>query len=159
MQYSAAPDRLKNVRPLFCLIVLLLCCEATRGETQRNPLTFYVQFIQANNMETPKEAHWKPIGARLRRQISPVFRWRNYWETTRHTISLEKGRIAKVLLNSDREVHLEWVTADRVAVRLYRVRKLVRRSYNSGPQQMIIMGGDDKQGEGWFVVVRRDKPQ
>ena len=144
---------------LLCLALLIACSAVIGSNAEKSSTTLYVQLVRATNEEKPKEADWKPIGPKLSKRISPVFRWKNYWEVARHTLTVETGKVTRVRLNAEQELEIDRIADDRLEIRLYRNGKLARKSLESAQQKMSIMGGHAGDNEAWFVVVRREKPQ
>lgn len=130
---------------------------AGQGETAE-VTTFYAQLIRGTDREMPEQASWKPAGPKLSKQLSPKFRWKNYWEVSRLTIPVEAGRIKRTRLNPDREIEIDLRGGKEYEVRLYVKGQLACRSKQSLQSGMSITGGARENNESWFVVVRRDKP-
>jgi len=90
-EYARERIRLKSVRQLSCFVLLVICCEAIAQEPQKTLL--YVQVICANNNnDEPRQAGWKAIGPKLRKHISPVFRWKTIGRQVVIPSSLSRGR-------------------------------------------------------------------
>ena len=127
-------------------------CEA--GETT----TFYAQLIRGTDREMPEQIGWRPAGPKLSKQLSPKFRWKNYWEVSRHTISVQAGKVSRTRLNPEREIEIDLRGSKEYEVRLFVKGQLTCRSKQSMQSGMSITGGARENNESWFVVVRRDKP-
>src|SRR5437667_1440228 len=142
--------------------LLLLAAWASQAadalQTQGQPLTYYVQLIRGTDQEY-QEATWKPIGPKLSSRLSPVFRWKNYWEVNCQAISVEKGKAKRCRLSDVRDIEIERISPAEIEIRLYLKAKLMEKSRQLVRTHMGIMGGERTKGESWFVVVRRDKPQ
>src|SRR5437763_2282870 len=123
------------------------------------PTTFYVQLIRGTDQERRQEASWKPIGAKLSQRLSPIFRWKKYWEVNCQPISVEMGKISRSRLSDVRQVEIEPITPSEIEIRLFLKGKLMEKSRQLAQAHMAIMGGDRTKDESWFVVVRSDKPQ
>ena len=125
------------------------------------PLIFYTQLVQASDRDKPQESSWRPVGPKLSRQLCPKFRWKNYWEVDRQTVSVQPGKVTRVRLNPERTIEIELRGQDESEIRLFTKGVLVRRSRQSIESCMSIMGGmggSRENEDSWFVVVRRDKP-
>lgn len=120
--------------------------------------TFYTQLIRGSDQEMPPDAKWKPVGPKLSKQFGPQFRWKNYWEVNRQSVSILPGKKARLRLNSQREIEIEVRNAEESEIRLFHDGKLVRKSRQALECKMTIMGGGADKIESWFIVVRRDKP-
>jgi len=121
-------------------------------------VTFYTQLIHASDQDRPPEPSWKPVGPKVSRRLCPKFRWKNYWEVGRQTVSVHPGKVTRVRLNPERELEIELRSQDESEIRLFSRGVLMRRSRQSIQSNMSIMGGTRENDDSWFVVVRRDKP-
>lgn len=143
---------------LLCSVFFIACSVIVASGAEQTPTTLYVQLVRATDAEKPKNADWKPIGPKLSKRISPVFRWKNYWEVNRHTVAVEEGTMPRLHLTPERGLEITARPGGDLEIRLYRDGKLARKSWHKTNQKMTIMGGKEANGDGWFVVVRRDKP-
>jgi hypothetical protein len=55
-------------------------------------------------------------------------------------------------------LEMELVKDGQAELRLYRKGELRRKVTASAESKMSILGGDAAENEGWFIVVRREKP-
>lgn len=121
------------------------------------PVVFYAQLIRATDREV-QEAGWRPIGPKLSSRLCPKFRWKNYWEVSRQTVSVHPGKKTRIRLNADREVEIDLRSQSDSEICLYTKGQVVQKSRQSSQEKMSIIGGTRENDESWFVVVRRDKP-
>ena len=144
------------------LLVLLLAAacgiQAGAVEADVQPLMYYVQLIRGTDQERGQEAAWKPIGPKLTSRLSPVFRWKHYWEVHRQAIPVQQKKVRRYHLSDVREVEIELLSPAEIEIRLYLKGKLMEKSRQLTQTHMGIIGGDRIGDESWFVVVRRDKP-
>lgn len=119
---------------------------------------FHVQLIRGTDQEQPEQVAWKAVGPKLIKKLGPKFRWKYYWEVSRHEVTVIPDKPARVRLSHEREIEIELHGDAESEVRLYRAGKLVRKSKQMLPAGMTIMGGGGEEAECWFIVVRRDKP-
>ena len=121
-------------------------------------VTFYTQLIRGSDQDKPTQASWKPVGPKLSKQFGPKFRWKNYWEVNRQSVSILPGKTARLRLNPEREIEIEVRNGEPSEIRLFNSGKLVRKSRQALECKMTIMGGGAEEVESWFIVIRRDKP-
>jgi hypothetical protein len=107
----------------------------------------------------PTEASWKPVGPKLQKRLSPVFRWDHYWEVNRLMVNVEPTKTKRLHLSKDREVEIVPRGEREIEIRVYRDGQMIRKSRQAADVKMSIMGGDREKDEAWFVVVRRDAPR
>lgn len=144
------------IRSLTCITFLAVAVALT---AQQKPVTMYVQVIHGTNNDKPRDPDWKPIGPKLAKQLTPVFRWPHYYEVKRKTATLYPKKTSRVALTDDRVLEIELMDAGQSELRLYRKDKLVRRSRQPFDSKLAIMGGDGEKDQSWFIVVRKDKPK
>src|ERR1044071_1119822 len=144
-------------RFLLCLLLTIpgpVLIQAADAEK----ITFYVQLIRGSDSEKPAGAEWKPVGAKLGKNLRAVFRWQNYWEVKREAVTLSPDRVARLQLARDREVEIRLLDPPHTQIRLYHKGKLTRCAHQPIGEHMTILGDESKSGECWFVVLRRDRP-
>jgi hypothetical protein len=122
------------------------------------PKKYYVQFVEGTNEERPPSARAKRVGPRLSQRLSPVFRWKYYWELDRQEVTTERDRVRTVQLNASRSLEIEPMARNQIELRLYREGTLVRRSRHQSDERMMAMGGEQGVDNAWFVVVRSEEP-
>jgi hypothetical protein len=142
--------------------LLLLAISGNQTEAigvEGQPVTYYVQLIRGTGQEHRQEATWKPVGPKLANRLSPIFRWKNYWEVTCQAISVEKGKVSRCHLSDVRDVEIALINPLEIEIKLYLKGAVIEKSRQLVRTHMAIMGGDRTKDESWFVVVRREKPQ
>jgi hypothetical protein len=149
---------LASIRRLFCTGLLLAFAVASESKAGDQRFTFYVQIIRGTNGDKPNDAMWEVVEPKLTKKLSPIFKWKHYWEMKRQTVSVTKGKVTRVAATGEREVEIELVKENQIELRLYRKRELRRKMKASVETTMTILGGEAPENEGWFIVVRRDKP-
>lgn len=144
---------MKRALAVMLLLVGLWEGSAAAGEK------LYIQSVIANNDSESPAKGARPIGPRLAEKLSPVFRWKYYWELELREIAIPK-ELQKLKLPSGLWVEVGPIVKGEIEIRLYRGKDLVRKvRYRIQEDEMIIIGGDGEKRSAWFVVVRREKPQ
>ena len=143
---------------LFLLIFAFLAFPTASVEKVGSHL-FYAQLIRGTDSSKPQETQWKPIGSKLSRRLSPLFRWKHYWEVNRVAIQVADFKPCKVRLSAEREVEIHLKPPQVAEVHIYRNGELQRESRQPLDTPMFIMGGERTEDEAWFIVVRRDQPE
>lgn len=140
-------------------LALFLAAPLWVTAAEEKPLIFYVQLIRGGNEEKPPEAKAKPVGPKLSQLLTPVFRWKHYWEVSEHEVKVSPGKVTKLPLKV-RDLEIQLLPEDQLELRLYQKGKLVRTSRQKLKSASIeVMGGSPNDDNAWFVVVRKDKPQ
>jgi hypothetical protein len=138
--------------------VLLTCFLAFALTAAAESATVYVQVILGTDQNKPNGTNWLEVGPKLSAKLSPVFRWKHYWETERKKVEFNPDKVAKVPLGSNRTLEVERTKTGDFEVRLTRRTGLVTKARQSSKDCMAILGGEESTKESFFVVVRRDEP-
>jgi hypothetical protein len=138
-------------------VLLLAIVTAVAGVQAAEQTSLYVQVIWGTDQERPAGASYHEIGPKLSAKLSPVFRWKHYWETERKKVLIDPARVTKVALANQRTVEIERLKTGDVEVRLFRRSGLVTKCRQSNGR-MHILGGEDSSKDSFFVVVRHDEP-
>lgn len=120
--------------------------------------TYYIQLVRGSDLESTPTPHAKLIGPKLDRRLHDCFKWKNYWEINRQTVTLKTGAKVRQRISPQREVEISWPTPGNVVISLYNKGKLTRKREQPVDTGFYIAGGDTDADECWFVIVRRDNP-
>ena len=99
------------------------------------------------------------IGPKLSAKLSPVFRWKNYWETERRKVHVKPDKVTKILLAQHRTLEIERLKTGDTEIRLTRRSGLVTKARQASNGRMVILGGEDSSKDSFFVVIRSDEPK
>ena len=150
--------RVETMMRLFHSMIIVLALGAPLFAAESPPEALYVQIVRGANDAKAKGPGWKPIGPKLATRLERVVPWHHYWETSRQELAPSKGKPQHIEIASGHELEIVWLGDHQVELRSYRKGVLRRKSRISVNSGMSIMGGDATGNEGWFVVVRHDKP-
>jgi hypothetical protein len=139
---------------------LLLICFLTAFVHAAAPATsvLYVQVIRGTDQDKPSGKNYREIGPKLSAKLSPVFKWKHYWETDLKKVDFDPSKIAKVSLSGQRSLEIEKLKSGELEVRLFRRSGLVTKTRQAKSGRMAILGGEESNKESFFVVVRPDEP-
>jgi hypothetical protein len=141
------------------LLALLMLGAPLGYAADSPPLTFYVQLIRGTDSDSPPTADAHLVGAKLDHRLHDVFRWKNYWEVKRETISISPGQTVRQHITLEREVELTVPASGKMTVSIYANGKMTRKRTQPVDAAFYIAGGGDNDGsQPWFIVVRRDNP-
>ena len=97
---------------LLCLLPALLAAAETK--------TLYVQVILATDDSKPAGPPCREIGPKLSAKLSPVFRWKHYWETDRKKVEFDPRKSTRIELPNQRTLEIEKLKTGELEVRLLR---------------------------------------
>ena len=138
------------------MVCFLLAVASARADDRH---TVYVQVIWGTDKERPPGTTYQAIGPKLSKKLSPVFRWKHYWETERKKVQVDSARVTKVGLSNHRSLEIERLKSGETEVRLFRRTGLVTKNRQPNKDRMVILGGEDSTRDSFFVVVRPDEPK
>ncbi len=138
---------------LLVLLMTATAFSAFAGEKK----TLYVQVILGSDKK-PSGGNHREVGPKLSGKLSPVFRWKHYWETDRKKIEFNPARVTRVALENHRTLEIERLKSGELEVRLIRRTGLVTKARQPGKGGMAILGGEESSRDSFFVVVRSDEP-
>ena len=142
-------------RPTLLLAFLLLALLCTAAPEKR---TLYVQVILGCDQDRPSNPAHKEIGPKLAAKLSPVFRWKHYWETERRKVEFDPAKVTRLTLANERTLEIERLKTGEFEVRLFRKSGLLTKARQPGQGGMAILGGEQPSKDSFFVVVRADEP-
>ena len=143
----------RGMKILTALIYALAVSALSAVETTK---ALYVQFIWGTDQARP--AHSREIGPKLSRKLSPVFRWKHYWELDRRKVVVRSQNTTRVDLPRDRKLEIEFVRPEEIEIRLCRRTGLITKTRQVINGKMAILGGEEESKDSFFVVVRQDEP-
>ena len=141
----------------FLIALLLVAAPLVQGADAPGA-TFYIQLIRGSDQDTPPAPQARLIGAKLDQRLHDIFKWKNYWEIKRETVTLNTGTTARRRMSPQREVEIAWTSPKDVTISLYIDGKLTRKRQQSIDTSFYIAGGDRDGSESWFIIVRKDNP-
>ncbi len=122
-------------------------------------LNLQAQLIWGTNEDKPADKDLKELKPELRRKLRGVFKWKNYFEVNSQKVTVPAKGTKKTRLSDKCEIEVEHLGASNVEVRLIGKGKLVTSvKENLSTTKFVIVAGDDKRDNAWFVVVALGSP-
>lgn len=148
-----------NLFPMLAAAVALAGVAASAPSAPEPEGHLYVQVVRGTDDGQPKEKSWKRIGPKLGGSLARVFKWQHFYEVKQKSVPIAAGTTASVRMEGERELQIQFKSPREAELRLYRHGKLTRKetTHLGQGKGMSILGGDGEK-DGWFVVVRPDKP-
>ena len=143
------------MRLLAGIFFVFFCAAALAADARK---TVYVQFIWATDQAQPTGKTYRAVGPKLGKKLSPVFRWKHYWEIEQKKIQLHPSKTTRVNLPKQRRIEIEFIKPDDMEIRLFRRSGLVTKTRQAVNGRMAILGGEEDSRNYFFVVVRSDEP-
>ena len=121
-------------------------------------MTYYVQLVRGTGNVSPPSPDCKPIGPKIAKRLSPVFKRDHYREMARKDVVMKRGEKKMVQFAPQRSVEIDLTDLAKRRVTVFEGEKPVYKVVNPIGSDMTIIGGDRSTNGSWFIIVRRDKP-
>jgi hypothetical protein len=145
------------MKPLLFALAFLITAPLARGADVASA-TFYIQLVRGTDVEARPAPQAHAIGGRLDQRLHDIFKWKNYWEVKRETVSLHSGMKVRKRMSAQREVEIAWSGPRAMEISLYTDGKLTRKRQQTIDTNFYISGGDRDAADCWFIIVRKDNP-
>ncbi len=120
------------------------------------------ELIWGTNGGKPPGKNLKEVSPQLERQLRRVFKWQNYFEINRKEIVASLEKPARVEMSRDCVIEVAVFEDGELEVQLFGKGQLVvKKRQRIVPGEKVVLGGDDKNDDAWFVVLslgRRGSP-
>jgi hypothetical protein len=146
------------MKRLLVILAQFLIGSGCQPAMDESGLTFYLQMICGNDHDARPAPDASPIGAKLSKRLSSVWKWKHYWELKRDLAVLKPGQRVRKRMSAEREVEIELTDLRRMTARIYFNGRLTRSLHQPAQDAFYIAGGNEGQDQSWFIVVRRDRP-
>lgn len=137
---------------------MLMACMAG-GRAEGREIRLVAQLIWGTDQPKPGNAQLKDISPALRDKLRKVFKWKNYFEVHQQTITLPKQAGQKIRMSPKCELEFTDAGQQYTEVKLYgEGRLVVKKRQAIIPGEPMVVAGDDKNNNAWFVVITSPKP-
>ncbi len=125
---------------------------ACAGETQEPHLA--AQLVWGTNGEKPADRTLKPITEDLDKRLRRIFKWTSYYQVERKEFAVTGAKPAKLDMSKECRLEVSRVGADDFEIQLFGKGQLVvKKRQRIVAGETVVLGGDDKNDNAWFVVV------
>jgi len=131
-------ELLRRMKFLLGFVLALIAISGSAASPPEQSKSIYLQVILGTDRTCPQKT-CREIGPKLSKKLSPVFRWKHFWEVDRRKLVLQPKKTTRVELAGDRKVEIVFARSDEVEVRLYR-------------------RNEEDTRDSFFIVVRPDEP-
>ena len=112
-----------------------------------------------NDEKSPDPAH-KPLDGELARKLGDgPLKWKNYFEVKKLVFDINSQTYTNIVMSKKCSLEMKDKGGNNVTVKIYNEGKEVRRVDKPLPKgDVIVIGGDDKGNNAWFITVRPVAP-
>lgn len=128
---------------------------ADPGETR-----LAANLLWGTNGGKPADKNLRPIEPDLEKRLRRVFKWQSYFEIERKEFGVTAGKTAKIEMSKECRLEVNRLSGEEFEIQLYGKGVLVvTKRQRIVPGETVVLGGDDKNDNAWFVVVSLPKPK
>ena len=147
-------------RPWICLLALSLVVVAQAPAAEPPGRKLEARLLWGtDDAKSPDPSH-KPLDGTLAKKIKSMpLKYKNYFEVNRLSFAINDKDYTKVEMSKQCYIEVKKTGESNVEVILYGKGKMVKRVDSSlSKGETVILGGDDKNGTAWLVVVNPLEP-
>lgn len=147
------------MNPRILLSCLLLAATTwltipTAGAASPEGVRFLAELVWGTNGSKPPEKDLKPIKPELEKALRRIFKWQNYFEISRKEFEVSGVRPARVDMSKECRLEVTRLTEQEYEIQLFGKGVLVvTKRQRVLPGETVVLGGDDKNDNAWFVVL------
>lgn len=146
-----------NTRCFFLsLASLAALVAATRssGAADAPEARLAAQLVWGTNEDKPADRELKPITEDLDKRLRRIFKWRNYFQVERKEFGVATTKPAKMEMSKECRIEVARLSGEEFEIQLFgKGQLLVKKRQRIVPGEAVVLGGDDKNDNAWFVVV------
>jgi hypothetical protein len=118
------------------------------------------ELIWGTNGTPPPEKPLRPISPELATRLRRIFKWRNYFEIERKSFPVTASSPAKVEMSRECRLEVRQISPQEFEVQLFGKGVLVvKKRQRLETAESMVLGGDDKNDDAWFVILRHSRPE
>jgi len=121
-------------------------------------LALQAQLIWGTDHEKPAEKNLKPIDPEIDKRLRRIFKWQNYFEVSQTNFVVVAAKPSVVDMSRECRIEVARQSGGEFEIQLFGKGKLVvRKRQRILPGETIVLAGDDKDYNAWFVILTPQK--
>ncbi len=121
-------------------------------------LPLQAQLIWGTDSSKPSDKTLKPIPPDLDKRLRRVFKWQNYFEVTQTNFVVGPTQPTHVDMSRECRIEVAQQPSGEVEIQLFgKGRLVVKKRQRILPGEIVVIAGDDKDYNAWFVVLTQQK--
>lgn len=102
----------------------------------------------------PDKKSLKQLDGKLHEKLAKVFKWQHYFEVSRKSSDLPAGKPQGLKLSDECSVEIKVLPDNIAEVKLIgKGKTLVTRRHSLAKAEALVLAGDDRNNNAWFVVL------
>ncbi len=140
---------------VWWLVLASFCGVLARAQAADVKLTSYLVW-GTDDPKPPPGKNYKPVEPDIQKRLTPLLKWKYYFEVSRTNIVLAPQASKKVALSEKCELDIKNADAAGLDVLLIGKGKEVARQKQVLPKgDILILGGNAPNATAWFVILKR----
>jgi hypothetical protein len=117
-------------------------------------LHLQAQLIWGTDSDQPTDKSLKRIPPDLDKRLRRIFKWHNYFEVTQTNFVVAAAKPSQVDMSRECRIEVAQQPGGEVEIQLFGKGKLVvKKRQRILPGETVVIAGDDKDYNAWFVVL------
>lgn len=110
--------------------------------------------VWGTDENSPTKKSLKQLDSKLHEKLAKVFKWQHYFEVNRQTGELLAGKSQGLKLSDECSVEIKMLPDNVAEVKLIgKGKTLVTRRHSLAKAEALVLAGDDRNNNAWFVVL------
>ncbi|MBX3743837.1 MAG: hypothetical protein KF833_00880 [Verrucomicrobiae bacterium] len=117
------------------------------------------ELIWGTNGPKPDDVELRPIAPELEKRLRRIFKWRSYYEIERKPVVTRAPKPTQVQMSKECRLEILHLGGHEFEIQLFGKGVLVvKKRQRIVPGETVVLGGDDKNDDAWFVVLSLARP-
>lgn len=155
---DARPRVCRGTWMLWLALAAWLPLPALAGDKDK-AAKFQAQLVWGTNGQKPDQP-LKEVSGDLKKCFGRIFKWKNYWEVAAKTVEVRPDSTASVEMSDECRIEIRRFPGREVEVQFFgKGKQVFTQRQKLPPGEKLIVGGDAKKENAWFVVVTAAGPK
>lgn len=122
-------------------------------------LALHAQLIWGTDSDKPEDQSLKAIPSDLDKRLRRIFKWKNYFEVNGTNFVVAPAKPSRIDMSRECRIEVAQQPGGEVEIQLFGKGKLVvKKRQRVLPGETVVIAGDDKDYNAWFVVLAQQRP-
>ena len=141
-------------KPAIRILLILLLVLVSPVPIQAAELKLELKLIWGTNDGTSPDPKHKPVDQATAHKLRQVFKWKNYFLINRQTATIASRSTRNIELSDKCSLEITELQGPSVEVTLIgEGRRVNKTTRHLAKGECFTIGGEDKNGSAWFVLV------
>ncbi len=142
------------------LVAPLTAMRSAFAADEAQPVRLAADLIWGTNGEKPADKELKPISPDLEKRLRRIFKWKSYYAIEHKEFTVSATKPTRVEMSKECRIEVGTIAdGEEFEIQLFGKGQLVvKKRQRIVPGEAVVLGGDDKNDNAWFVVVALAKP-